>query len=349
LNNIGSLSLKEYNLRYINENNLCIQRKRRGKGFIYVNPEGKLIHDQKLIKRFQSLVIPPAWENVLICDEENGHIQAVGRDNKGRKQYIYHGTWEEFSNVNKFNKLIEFGEALPLIRKQVRKDLKKKSLLRNKVLAVIIRLLEETLIRIGNEIYAEQNKSYGLTTLKNKHIHVDGSTLNFQFNGKGGKPFSIAISDRTLSKIVKKCQDLPGQHLFQYVDEENKRQPVESSDVNDYLNSIVNKNFTAKDFRTWGATVSAAEKLVKLNLTDNEKENQRNILKAVKETAKELNNTPSICRRYYIHPDILNAYNDGYLHKVMINIDPDNKPGYKLDKTERAVLKILKKYSKKKK
>jgi DNA topoisomerase-1 len=344
MDNSNKQQLKNAGLRYINEDDLCFKRRRNGKGFVYLDSEGEKIKSKKLIQRFESLVIPPAWEKVQICSSDNGHIQATGRDSKGRKQYIYHADWEELSNTNKFNRMIEFGQTLPLIRKHVGKDLKKKSLLRNKVLAVIIRLMEETLIRIGNEIYAEQNKSYGLTTLKDKHIEVNGFTLNFQFNGKGGKPLSAALTDKTLAKIVKKCQDLPGQKLFQYLDEEGKRQPVESADVNNYLNNIVEKNFTAKDFRTWGATVAAAEKLNKIPLSDKENENNRNIVKAVKQTAEELNNTPAICRKYYIHPHLIQAYLDGYLFKAMSQKTSAKKSKYDLDKEEKAVLNILKKY-----
>lgn len=341
--------IKNAGLRYINEEDLCFQRMRNGKEIIYKDSEGKKINGKKLIQRFESLVIPPAWHEVQICRYDNGHIQATGRDSKGRKQYIYHPNWEKFSNTNKFNRMIEFGETLPLIRKHVGKDLKKKSLLRNKVLAVIIRLMEETLFRIGNEIYAEQNKSYGLTTLKDKHIEVNGFNLNFQFNGKGGKPLSVALTDKTLAKIVKKCQELPGQHLFQYLDEVGKRQPVESADVNYYLNNIVEKNFTAKDFRTWGATVVAAEKLNKLPLSDNEKDNNRNIVKAVKQTAEELNNTPAICRKYYIHPHLIQAYLDGYLTKEMSKKKSARKSKYGLNKEEKVVLRILKIYKAKNK
>jgi len=239
--------------------------------------------------------------------------------------------------------MIEFGETLPLIRKNVKKDLKKKSLLRNKVLAAIIKLLEETLIRVGNEIYAEQNKSYGLTTLQDKHIEINGSTLSFKFNGKSGKPLSLKLTNKTLAKVVKKCQDLPGQQLFQYITEENKRESVGSADVNEYLNSIVEKNFTAKDFRTWGATVFAVKKLYQLPLSDYPKENEKNIVGVVKETAHILNNTPAVCRKCYIHPDILKSYLDGFLFKAV----EKSKPGrseYSLNKEEKAVLRILKKY-----
>ena len=336
---------EDKDLQYVNDKDFRIKRIKRGKGFIYVNSKGEIIRKNRAISRFKSLVIPPAWENVSICDEENGHIQAVGRDKRGRKQYIYHKKWEEFSNTNKFSRLIEFGESLPVIRRHVEKDLRKKSLLRNKILAVIIKLLEETLIRIGNKIYAEQNQSFGLTTLKNRHIKIKGATLNFHFNGKGGKPFDLTISNKILSKIVKKCQDLPGQYLFQYLDEEGNCQPIESTDVNHYLNSIIEKNFTAKDFRTWGATILAAENLNQFPPEKDEKAIERNIVQAVKQTAKELNNTPAVCRKYYIHSDILEAYRTGYLSKVFSSTSSQRNSRYGLNKVEKNVLKILKRYS----
>lgn len=333
-------------LRYINKKDLSYQRKRKGKGFVYVDPVGRIIQNDKLLNRFKSLVIPPAWENVKICAMETGHIQVTGRDVKGRKQYIYHTRWDDYRNTTKFNRMIEFGETLPMIRKRIEKDLRKKSLLRNKVLAVIIKLMEQTLIRVGSEIYAEQNKSYGMTTLKDKHIRINGDTLNFNFNGKSGKPLSVSFTDKRLARIVKKCQDLPGQQLFQYLDEIGDRHPIESSDVNNYLNTIVEKNFTAKDFRTWGATVTAAKKLSNYPLSDNEKENKRIIVKAVKETAEELNNTPAICRKYYVHPHILQAYLDGRLFRTIATVS-NSKSKYGLSSEEKAVLRILKKYNSK--
>jgi DNA topoisomerase-1 len=336
----------EPGLRYINKKDLCIFRNRKGKGFVYTDTDEKIINDKNLLERFKSLVIPPAWEKVKICTLESGHIQATGRDARGRKQYIYHTKWEDFRNTTKFNRMIEFGETLPLIRKRVEKDLKNKSLIRNKVLAIIIKLMEKTLIRIGNEIYAEQNNSYGLTTLQDKHLKIIGSSLNFQFNGKSGKPLQLTLTDESLAKIVKKCQDLPGQQLFQFFNEEGKRQPVESADVNNYLNSIIEENFTAKDFRTWGATVAAAVKLNKLPLSANEKENNKNIVSAIKQTASELNNTAAICRKYYVHPHILQAYLDGYLFKAFKN-SPGRNTKFGLSGDEKAVLKILKKYKSK--
>jgi len=335
----------EINLNYTNSDELSIMRKRAGRRFIYINGDGREIINKKLIQRFESLVIPPAWENVLICSNEYGHIQAAGRDARGRKQYIYHPSWSQLSNSNKFSRLIEFANSLPSIRKHVERDLKKKSLTRDKVLAAIIKLLETTLIRIGNSIYAEQNNSYGLTTLKDKHLEVNGYSLNFEFVGKSGKPFKVTFADKKLSRIVKKCQDLPGQRLFQYIDERGNRGIIESIDVNNYLNRMVGQNFTAKDFRTWGATIKTAKELIKLPLSENQKENNRNILKAVKATSHELNNTPAVCRKYYIHPAIIDAYMDGYLFKVMNNNSSAKQSKYGLDSYEKAVLKILLKYT----
>lgn len=335
--------LKDHSLRYTGETDLCIRRKRHGRDFQYLDDRGKVIHDKILLERIKSLVIPPAWKDVLICSSPKGHIQAVGRDVRGRKQYIYHERWDEFRNNKKFDRLIEFGRLLPDIRKQVRKDLKKRSLRRQKVLAVIVRLLEETLIRVGNEVYAEENDSYGLTTLKDRHVDIKGINIYFHFNGKSGKPFELDIKDKTLADVVSSCQDLPGQNLFQYIDEEGKVQPVDSSDVNEYLNNITADNdITAKVFRTWSATVLAAENFSKVSPGENEKENKRIIAGIVKKTAQELNNTPAVCREYYIHPDIIKAWEDGYLVEVM-NRKRSSAGG--LIKSEKAVLKILRKYS----
>ncbi len=338
------VDIKDYSLHYTEEKSLCIKRRRKGKGFQYLDEQGKTIRHKNVLERIKSLVIPPAWQDVLICSSTKGHIQAVGRDSKGRKQYIYHAAWEEFRNNKKFDNLIEFGKSLPDIRKQVKKDLRNRNLIRRKVLAVIVRLLEETLIRVGNEVYAEENDSYGLTTLKNKHVDIKGINIYFHFNGKSGKSLELDIQDRTLAKVVSQCQDLPGQHIFQYLDEEGKRQPADSADVNEYLNSIVEMNFTAKIFRTWGATVLAAENLSAVSPSKDEKENQKIVSDIIKKTAKELNNTPAVCREYYIHPDIIRAWEDGYLAKAVTQLIPSKKNS-ELNKTELAVIKILKRYS----
>jgi DNA topoisomerase I len=304
-------------LKYVTDKNLCYRRVRGGKSFFYLDEEGKRITDKKAKERFLKLVIPPAWEDVFICKSPNGHIQATGRDQKGRKQYIYHEKWDVIRNESKFHRLLEFAEKLPVIRKQVEEDLRKKSLVKEKVLAIIITLLEETLIRVGNEEYAKKNKSYGLTTLQDKHLEVEGNKLFFEFTGKSGKETVIAMNDKRLARLVKQCQDIPGQQLFQYFDEDGKRQPVDSNDVNEYLKGITEEDFTAKDFRTWGGTVKAVEVLYTLGEFQNEREKKRKITASIKHVAKVLNNTVSICRKYYVHPDVIEAYESGELAKEM--------------------------------
>lgn len=348
LNNHPKKSAKIAGLHYVNENDLCIRRIRKGKGFTYLDEKGKIIKNEKKLERFKSLVIPPAWENVLICDSEKGHIQATGRDAKRRKQYIYHPRWDEVRNETKFERMIDFGKTLPSIRKKIEKDLRNKKLSRSKVLALIIKLLEETLIRIGNEEYAKQNNSYGLTTLRDKHIKVKGHTLKFFFNGKSGKETELDFSDKRLAKLVKQCQDLPGQQLFQYIDEDGNIASVESLDVNEYLTENFGKDFTAKDFRTWGGTVIAVEELYHMPVSETEKEKNKNMVNIVKIVSRTLNNTPVICRKYYIHPDIFNAYRDDYLFKAVEKASKIRKSKYSLNTEEMAAILILKKYSNKK-
>jgi DNA topoisomerase I len=346
MENNFEISAKAAKLSYVCIDDPGYVRKRAGKGFIYLDENGKRIKNKKLLERFKSLVIPPAWNEVWICAKQNGHIQVTGRDAKERKQYIYHPDWDEVRNTNKFGRMIEFGKNLPSIRKKVEKDLRKKTLTQEKVLAAIVRLLEETLIRVGNAEYAKTNKSYGLTTLKDNHIKIKGSAIKFSFKGKSGKDVDADFKDKRLAKIVKDCQDIPGQHLFQYYDDEGKRFPVTSGDVNEYLNEICGKNFTAKDFRTWGGTITAAEQFYLTGKAENEKESAKNIVKVVKEVAAALNNTPAICREYYIHPHIVEAYKDGYLFKIFPQPSGANgKAKIDLSREEKAVLKILKKYS----
>lgn len=345
-------SAKQAGLRYVTENQLCFERRKKGKGFTYLDEDGKTIKDEKLVERFNSLVIPPAWENVKICKTNNGHIQATGRDAKGRKQYIYHDKWEEIRNETKFHRMYEFGKSLPSIRKKISGDLRKRNLSKEKVLAIIVTLLEETLIRIGNEEYARKNKSYGLTTLRDKHIEVEGSQLRFYFNGKSNKEVQVSMSDRRLAKMVKACQDIPGQQLFQYLDDEGKRQPISSGEVNDYLREITGTDFTAKDFRTWGGTIIASEVLYEMDEFNDVKKGEKNIIKAIKTVSKALNNTPAICKKYYVHPAIWDAYLNGSLIKEMKKAE--NRFGKKelkreqLDIEEAAVLSILKKSIRKK-
>ncbi|MGE5429975.1 MAG: DNA topoisomerase IB [Syntrophomonadaceae bacterium] len=330
-------------LRYVSDEDPGFSRKEQAKSFIYLDKNGNKLTEARHINRIEALVIPPAWTDVWICPYSNGHIQATGRDQKGRKQYIYHADWEAIRNTNKFNLMIRFGETLPLIRQRVEEDLRKRTLSREKVIAILVRLLEETLIRIGNHEYAKQNDSYGLTTLRNKHMEVEGSKVKFIFKGKSGKQWEVDIENKRLAKLIRQCQELPGQHLFQYLDEEGNRQTVDSADVNNYLKEIIEQDFTAKDFRTWGGTVRAAKELYDLGPAEAEKDKQKNVVQAIKKVSAALNNTPSVCRKYYIHPEIISAYMDNSLFENMEKASKsrDNSQ-FGLNTEETAVLNILK-------
>lgn len=330
-------------LRYVSDEDPGFSRKEQAKSFIYLDKNGNKLTEARHINRIEALVIPPAWTDVWICPYSNGHIQATGRDAKGRKQYIYHADWEAIRNTNKFNLMIRFGETLPLIRQRVEEDLRKRTLSREKVIAILVRLLEETLIRIGNHEYAKQNDSYGLTTLRNKHMEVEGSKVKFIFKGKSGKQWEVDIENKRLAKLIRQCQELPGQHLFQYLDEEGNRQTVDSADVNNYLKEIIEQDFTAKDFRTWGGTVRAAKELYDLGPAEAEKDKQKNVVQAIKKVSAALNNTPSVCRKYYIHPEIISAYMDNSLFENMEKASKsrDNSQ-FGLNTEETAVLNILK-------
>ncbi|MGE5681678.1 MAG: DNA topoisomerase IB [Bacillota bacterium] len=330
-------------LEYVCDSDEGCTRRRHGKGFIYLSSKGERVTDKKLLSRFESLIIPPAWTNVWICNSSNGHIQATGRDQKGRKQYIYHTRWEEISNSNKFNLMIKFGESLPLIRARVEEDLKKHNLSREKVLAILVSLLEQTMIRIGNPEYAKQNGSYGLTTLRNKHTNVTGSKIKFMFKGKSGKQWEVDVENRRLARLVKQCQELPGQKLFQYVDEQGNLQSVGSADVNNYLKEIIGMDFTAKDFRTWGGTVLAAKEFNRLGPAESETDSKKKIIQTVKTVSHALNNTPSVCRKYYIHPEVITSFTEGTLFEEIKNASEnrDNTQPFGLDAEELAVLNIL--------
>lgn len=334
-------------LQYVSDSeNEGFRRKKHGKGFIFLDSRGERVTDKKLITRFESLIIPPAWTDVWICASANGHIQATGRDAKARKQYIYHPRWDEISNSNKFNLMIKFGELLPLIRARVDEDLQRRTLCREKVLAIIVSLLEETKIRIGNPEYAKQNGSFGLTTLRNKHTNITGSNIRFIFKGKSGKLWEVDVDNRRLARLVKKCQELPGQQLFQYIDEEGKLQSAGSADVNKYLKEITGgQDFTAKDFRTWGGTVLAAKEFSRLGMAESETDAKKKIIETVKTVSKALNNTPSVCRRYYIHPEIIEAFTEGSLFeqikKASETVSSNESSPFGLDAEENAVLNIL--------
>ena len=306
-------SAKAAHCRYVDDSGPGIRRVKAGKGWKLVSPEGKPIRDRDVLARVKSLVIPPAWTDVWICPDADGHIQATGRDGRGRKQYRYHWRFREVREETKYERMMEFAEALPAIRARVDEDLGKPGLTREKVLATVVRLLEITLIRVGNEEYARDNGSFGLTTMRTRHVDIEGSTIKFHFRGKSGKDHAVKVQDRRLARVVSRCNDLPGQVLFQYVDDEGERRSVESSDVNEYLRGISGAEFTAKDFRTWAGTVLAAQALRSLAAFDTEAAAKKNIVLAVKNVASRLGNTPSVCRKCYVHPQIFDAYLDGHL------------------------------------
>jgi DNA topoisomerase-1 len=300
-------------LRYVSDARPGIRRRKTGTGFSYARADGSKLSDADVLKRIKALVIPPAWVDVWISPFADGHLQATGRDAKGRKQYRYHALFREVRESTKYEHVVAFADELPTIRKKVHEHMGRRGLPREKVLATVIHLLETTLIRIGNEDYAKQNNSYGLTTLKNRHVAVDGNEVRFRFTGKSGKQWSLRVRDRRVAKIIKACQDLPGQELLQYVDEAGDCQDVTSSDVNAYLKEITGKDVTAKDFRTWAGTVLAAMALNEVESFDSAAQAKRNLRAAIEKVAARLGNTPTICRKCYVHPEVLNCYMDGNL------------------------------------
>jgi len=300
-------------LRYVSDGRTGIRRKKSGKGFTYRRSDGTKLTDPDAVRRIRSLAIPPAWMDVWICPFADGHIQATGRDARERKQYRYHPLFRELREGTKFEHVVAFANALPMVRAKVRADMARRGLPREKVLATVVHLLETTLIRVGNDDYAKQNKSYGLTTLKNRHVAIEGSEVRFRFTGKSGKQWSLKVKDRRVAKIIKACQELPGQELLQYLDEGGKQQDVTSSDVNAYLKEITGQDITAKDFRTWAGTVLAALALKELESFDTAAQAKRNLRQAIERVAARLGNTPTICRKCYVHPEVLNSYLDGRL------------------------------------
>jgi DNA topoisomerase-1 len=336
-------SAKTAGLRYVSDASPGILRQRRGKGFSYIGVDGKPLSDASERDRIEALGIPPAWKDVWICPLANGHLQATGHDAKGRKQYHYHHHWRTIRSQTKFNRMIPFSAALPLIRKQTERHLALKGLPREKILATIVRLLETTYIRIGNVEYAQENQSYGLTTLRNRHVDVSGSTVRFHFKGKSGVNHDIEFHDRRVAKIIKRCQELPGHELFQYFDDEGQLQTIDSGDVNDYLREITNEDFTAKDFRTWAGTVMAARELRAMEGFESQTQAKKNVVQAIKTVASELGNRPATCRKYYVHPAVIDAYLEGTLGAIEEQSSGstcDDSP-YSLSSEERAVVTLL--------
>jgi DNA topoisomerase I len=302
---------KAAGLRYVHDDRPGIRREPAGDGFRYRDAKGGPVEDETTLKRIRSLAIPPAWTDVWICPQANGHLQATGRDARGRKQYRYHPKWREVRDEVKYERMIKFGKALPQIRKEVDRALSLPGLPREKVLATIVYLLEATMMRIGNDEYARENKSYGLTTLRNRHVKIDGSEVEFRFRGKSGVYHDVKVHDRRLARIIQRTRDLPGQDLFQYLDEDGETHTVGSADVNDYLRTITGEDYTAKDFRTWSGTVLAAMALQEFEGVDSDAQLKKNVVRAIESVAERLGNTPSVCRKCYVHPAVLDAYLDG--------------------------------------
>jgi DNA topoisomerase-1 len=302
---------EEAGLRYVSDEQPGYTRKAKGDDFDYFDTEGKRIRDETRLLRIERLAIPPAYKNVWICPSPNGHIQATARDARGRKQYRYHERWRKVRDENKYDRMLVFGKALPKIRRRVNRDLKRRGLPREKVLATVVQLLERTFIRVGNEEYAKENKSFGLTTLRNHHVDATATKLRFSFRGKSGKEHEVDVTDRRLAKIIRQLQDLPGQEVFQYLNEKDERRKVTSEDVNDYLREITGEDFTAKDFRTWAGTVLAAMALNAQETFENKSQAKKNVKEAISAVAKILGNTPAVCRKCYVHPAVLESYLDG--------------------------------------
>ena len=308
-------SSRQAGLRYVTDAKPGITRKRWGKSFRYFNADGSSVKDPAVLARIKSLAIPPAWTDVWICPIANGHLQATGRDARKRKQSRYHPRWREVRDETKYERMKLFGAALPKIRERVEHDLALPGMPREKVLATIVRLLETTFIRVGNEEYAKENHSYGLTTLHNKHVDVNGAQVHFKFKGKSGKLHNIDVRDRRLARIVKQCQDIPGYELFQYIDQDGEHRSIDSADVNDYLQAISGEPFTAKDFRTWAGTVLACAMLRQFEAFESQTQAKKNVVQAVKSVADRLGNTPAVCRKCYVHPAVIDSYMGGEIVK----------------------------------
>jgi DNA topoisomerase-1 len=337
------LVIDKLDLAYVNDHQLTIVRCREGEEFVY-KKNGRHVKNKKEIERFNSLVLPPAWQNVRITDLTNGHLQAIGTDDKNRKQYRYHPRWNMIRNQTKFYKIAEFGSKLPLIRKQVDQDLEQKEWSKEKVTALVIRLMEETHIRIGNEKYAKDNKSYGLSTLRKRHININKNTLRFEFIGKKGKQHTITTKNKQLVKLVSRCEEIPGQQVFKYYDANGEKKILDSHMVNEYLHQISGEYFSAKDFRTWAASIIFFESLIDLGITTDEKEIKKNILSAFDCTAEALGNTRNVCRNYYVHPLLISTYEDGSIGKYfdMVKKSRSNKKYF--SRTETVFSELIENY-----
>jgi DNA topoisomerase-1 len=341
----GRASARAAGLRYSTDAKPGISRKRAGRGFSYRRPDGELIRDPAVIARIRALAIPPAWIDVWICPDPAGHLQATGRDAKGRKQYRYHERWRTGRDDAKFERLIDFARVLPRIRARCDADLATPGMSREKVLAAVVRLLEMTLIRVGNDEYARLNRSFGLTTLKQRHATVTGTQVRFRFRGKSGRQNEVDIRDRRLAAVIRRCQDLPGQELFQWIGDDGEPHDVASDDVNDYLREISGIDITAKDFRTWAGTVLAYRALRALAPGTDDRSSRKNVVEAVRFTSDRLGNTPAVARRSYVHPAILEAYMDGSIGGALLEAAEDQTapPSAPDPREERQVVALLRK------
>ncbi len=330
-------------LTYVSDEEPGIRRRKAGKGFAFLKPDGTRVTDERTLERIRKLAVPPAYTDVWICTKANGHIQATGRDAKGRKQYRYHPDFREVRESAKFEHVVAFAKLLPALRVRIEADMAKPGLSRDKVLATVVNLLESTLIRVGNDDYAKQNKSYGLTTLRNRHVKVDGSQLRFSFKGKSGKTWRLDVKDRRIAKVVRACQDLPGQDLFAYLDEAGEPRDVTSADVNAYLREVTGQDITAKDFRTWAGTVLAALALSEFESVDTDAKAKKNVRAAIERVASRLGNTPTICRKCYVHPEVITSYLDGdLLLEIKEEVEQELSQGLSgLKPEEAAVLGLL--------
>jgi len=332
-------------LHYVTDGLAGIRRERSGKSWVYVAPSGRRVTDEGTRARINGLVIPPAWTEVWICPHPKGHIQATARDARGRKQYRYHALYREARDRSKFRRMLEFSEILPDIRERVERDLRARDLSRRQVLATVVMLLDKTLIRVGNDEYARENKSFGLTTLRDRHVKVRGANVRFSFRGKSGVNHAIAITDKRLARIVQQCQDLPGQELFQFINDSGKRETIASDDVNAYLRATTGSDITAKDFRTWAGTMLAARQLCTMGPAKNQREAVRNMNLAIDAVAERLGNTRTVCRKYYVHPGLVRAYLAGLTASLPSGAVPreyrrENPPAA-LRRDEAAVLQFL--------
>ncbi len=329
-------------LRYVTDATPGIRRKRHGRGFTYIDPEGCVIRERDQLRRFRKLVIPPAWTDVWICPDPEGHLQVTARDLRGRKQYRYHPSFRERQDESKFERMLALSDVLWLIRARVESDIALPGHSRDKIMATVVWLLERTLIRIGTDEYAKANKSFGLTTLRRRHVAIAGHNMRFEFRGKSGIEHSVSVTDRRIARIVQRCQELPGQELFKYLDDDGRRQSVEASDINDYLRRVTGRDITAKDFRTWAGTMLAAEALREMGPASTKKEAERNVVKAVDRTKEQLGNTRAVCRKYYIHPELLSAYLEGIVLPPAQARDERGARPSKLRRHEEETLAFLK-------